>query len=48
MPFNRRSTLCALAALTATCALLINLYRRINEQARFTRELEIAHAEQAQ
>ncbi len=33
---------------TATCALLINLYRRINEQARFTRELEIAHAEQAQ
>ena len=32
---------------TATCALLINLYRRINEQARFTRELEIAHAEQA-
>ena len=33
---------------TATCALLINLYRRINEQARFTRELEIAHAKQAQ
>lgn len=33
---------------TATCALLINLYRRINEQARFTRELEIAHARQAQ
>lgn len=33
---------------TATCALLINLYRRINEQARFTRELEIAHAEQVQ
>lgn len=33
---------------TATCALLINLYRRINEQARFTRELEAAHAEQAQ
>lgn len=33
---------------TATCALLINLYRRINEQARFTRELEAAHARQAQ
>lgn len=32
---------------TATCALLINLYRRINEQARFTHELEIAHAQQA-
>lgn len=32
---------------TATCALLINLYRRINEQARFTRELEIANAQQA-
>lgn len=33
---------------TATCAVLINLYRRINEQVRFTRELEVAHAEQAQ
>jgi signal transduction histidine kinase len=33
---------------TATCALLINFYRRINEQARFTRELEAAHARQAQ
>ncbi|MDD3326325.1 MAG: GAF domain-containing protein [Zoogloea sp.] len=50
---NSRNTVDAellawLEPFTATCALLINLYRRINEQARFTRELEIAHAEQAQ
>ena len=50
---NSRSTVDAellawLEPFTATCALLINLYRRINEQARFTRELEAAHARQAQ
>jgi len=49
---NSRNTVDAellawLEPFTATCALLINLYRRINEQARFTRELEVAHAEQA-
>ena len=50
---NSRNTVDAellawLEPFTATCALLINLYRRINEQARFTRELELAHAEQAE
>ncbi|MFV5215899.1 ATP-binding protein [Azonexus caeni] len=39
--------LARLEPFTATCAVLIQLYRSINERERFTRELEQAHAEQA-